>query len=184
MTAVPLPQSATPIPTSTPTVPTTSRAEDWDLYRLRIIRHAELGHISFDAYKALLRDSWTTQMALPPLDAAPTEPTQLRPTKGRPITLTGARLREAAVLVIRSRRAIDLESVMWMLETNGFVIGGKRPVEVLRKAVLREVIGVHNRIPTVRVTEQGYQFVAASLNDRTRRRWEYRFPTLATLRFQ
>jgi hypothetical protein len=170
--------------TPMPIAPTSGQAKDWDLYRSRIVRHAELGHISFDTYKALLRESWATQMALPPADASPSQPKQLRPTKGRPITLTGPRLREAAVLVIRSRRVIDLDSLIWMLETNGFIVGGKRPTEVLRKALIREVIGVHSRVPTLRVTPYGYQFVASSLNERTRRRWEYRFPTLATLQFQ
>jgi hypothetical protein len=69
-------------------------------------------------------------------------------------------------------------TVVTVLVRSGFEVTGRRPVEVLRKALHRETEGVHRRLPTMKLVIDQYVFIEGSLSVRTFQRWQHRFPTL------
>jgi hypothetical protein len=100
------------------------------------------------------------------------------PLRGHRIRLSGPRLREASVLVVQLYPSLTASDVMTVLARSGFEVTGRRPVEVLRKALHRETEGVHRRLPTMTLVIDQYVFIEGSLSVRTSQRWQHRFPTL------
>ncbi len=172
------------VSTGTLELPIRGTDEDWDRYRWLVLRRYERGEISDETFRRLRLESWERQLADdPPLPQRSSK--RFEPTRENVVELRGPRIREAGVLVIRSRAASDLATVMWMLNRKGFVVAGTRPREVLRKALNQEVRGVVGRAPTLVLDKESrYRFIDGSLTGRTRRRWEFQFPTLALHRLR
>jgi hypothetical protein len=163
-------------------LPVNGTATEWHAYRMLLYRKVASGEITDAENRRLRSESWQMELAGPAPPPVPTS--RYYPTAGSPIELTGARIRQAAVLVIRGRPASDLAMVTWALNRRGFVVAGVRPREVLRKALAAELVGVVGRGPTLRMADGKYTYIEGSLNGRTRRRWEFLFPTLALHRIR
>jgi hypothetical protein len=173
-----------PVLTSILEFPIRGTDAEWDHYRLLVLRQYERSEISTETFKRLRLESWERQLADDP-PAPRRSPRRFEPTIENFVELRGPRIREASVLIIRSRPRSDLAKIMWLLNRRGFVVAGKRPREVLRKALEQEIRGVVGRVPTLRVDDAGrYEFIDGSLTGRTRRRWEFLFPTLALHRLR
>jgi hypothetical protein len=57
---------------------------------------------------------------------------------------------------------------------------GVRPVDVLRKALQQETVGVMKRPRTLRRQYHMYTYIPGTLSERTLYRWSQRFPTLGS----
>jgi hypothetical protein len=103
-----------------------------------------------------------------------------RPSADAQLVLRGARIREAAVLVVRRSEGLSAPETLRALERAGFSVSGARPLDVLRKALNSEVRGVVKRPPSLLRSNHVYTYISESLSVRTLHRWNQRFPTLAS----
>jgi hypothetical protein len=167
-----------------PQLPATASNADWDAYRAQLRGCANRGLISMNEFTQLIVSSHDAQSNLPQRPPRPSIATMI-PQTGRLLPVSGSRLRECAVLIIRNPPAaapngLTASETLWYLRQAGFAVGGVRPVDVLRKALQQETVGVMKRPPTLCCQYRMYTYIPGSLSERTLYRWSQRFPTLAS----
>ncbi len=166
-----------PIP-PLPEPPTSIANHAWDQYRSELRRYASRGHLSAMQSARLIGVSYDEQEDLQRA-RQPLRATIFRPSADRTVELRGARIREAAVLVVSRSAGLSAPEILYTLERAGFSVSGARPLDVLRKALNSEVRGVVKRPPTLQRIDHMYTYIPESLSLRTLYRWNQRFPTLA-----
>jgi hypothetical protein len=166
-------------PPPLPEPPTSLANVAWDQYRTELRRRANRGHISVMQSAVLIGESYDDQERLQRAQQ-PLRAMTFRPTADHPVELRGARIREAAVLVISRSAGLSAPEVLHALERAGFSVSGSRPLDTLRKALDSEVRGVVKRLPTLQRIDHTYTYLSGSLSLRTLYRWKQRFPTLKT----
>jgi hypothetical protein len=131
-----------------PQLPTTSSDGDWDMYRTRLQGCVNRSLIDMTEFSELLVISYDVQFSIPTTPPVSTVE-RFIPLPGHLITLSGSRLREAAVLLIRNspvanQYGLSAPETLWYLRQAGFSVAGVRPLDVLRKALQQEVKGLRN----------------------------------------
>ncbi len=170
--AMPTPISPLPQP------PTSIANHAWDQYRSELRRYANHGHIPVIQSARLIGVSYDEQEKLQQA-RQPSRATIFHPSTDHTVELRGARIREAAVLMVSRSAGLSAPEVLFMLERAGFSVSGARPLDVLRKALNSEVRGVVKRPPTLQRIDHTYTYIPESLSLRTFHRWNQRFPTLS-----
>jgi hypothetical protein len=130
---------------------------------------ANRGLISMNEFTQLIVSSHDAQSNLPQCPPRPSIATMI-PQTGRLLPVSGSRLRECAVLIIRNPPAaapngLTASETLWYLRQAGFAVGGVRPVDVLRKALQQETVGVMKRPPTLCCQYRMYTYIPGSLSE-------------------
>jgi hypothetical protein len=162
-----------------PELPTVAADLAWEHYRNELRRCVNRGAVPMTEFLRLLDVSYSEQegtQSAPPISTLAI----FRPSANAQPVLRGARIREAAVLVVRHSEGLSAPEILRALERAGFSVLGARPLDVLRKALDSEVRGVVKRPPSLLRSDHTYTYIVESLSVRTLHRWNQRFPTLAS----
>jgi hypothetical protein len=162
-----------------PELPTVAADVTWEHYRSELRRCVNRGAVPMTEFLRLLDVSYGEQERTHRAHPISTL-TIFRPSANAQPVLRGARIREAAVLVVRHSEGLSTLEVLRALERAGFSVLGARPLDVLRKALNSEVRGVMKRPPSLLRSDHTYTYIAESLSVRTLHRWNQRLPTLAS----